>query len=293
MIRSMTGYGRSKYQNENREYTVEIKSVNHKYCDINIRIPYTLNYLEDNVKKIVVEKVNRGKIDITITFNNNSDVGKNIKINLELAEQYIKELSKLEERTGIKNDISTMTVAKLPDVLNISNDDEDELIWNELKQAVQTALTNFIEMREFEGNKIKTDLLNRIEIINEKINSIKTYSSGLIEEYVVKLNTRLKEILKTDVVDEARLAQEVVIYADKCSIEEELTRLSSHVNQLKSILNSKEYMSVGKKMDFIIQEMNREINTIGSKSGCLEITNLVIETKTELEDIREQIQNIE
>lgn len=293
MIRSMTGYGRSKYQNENREYTVEIKSVNHKYCDINIRIPYTLNYLEDNVKKIVVEKVNRGKIDITITFNNNSDVGKNIKINLELAEQYIKELSKLEERTGIKNDISIMTVAKLPDVLNISNDDEDELIWNELKQAVQTALTNFIEMREFEGNKIKTDLLNRIEIINEKINSIKTYSSGLIEEYVVKLNTRLKEILKTDVVDEARLAQEVVIYADKCSIEEELTRLSSHVNQLKSILDSKEYMSVGKKMDFIIQEMNREINTIGSKSGCLEITNLVIETKTELEDIREQIQNIE
>ena len=293
MIRSMTGYGRSKYQNENREYTVEIKSVNHKYCDINIRIPYTLNYLEDNVKKIVVEKVNRGKIDITITFNNNSDVGKNIKINLELAEQYIKELSKLEERTGIKNDISIMTVAKLPDVLNISNDDEDELIWNELKQAVQTALTNFIEMREFEGNKIKTDLLNRIEIINEKINSIKTYSSGLIEEYVVKLNTRLKEILKTDVVDEARLAQEVVIYADKCSIEEELTRLSSHVNQLKSILDSKEYMSVGKKMDFIIQEMSREINTIGSKSGCLEITNLVIETKTELEDIREQIQNIE
>ena len=293
MIRSMTGYGRSKYQNENREYTVEIKSVNHKYCDISIRIPYTLNYLEDNVKKIVAEKVNRGKIDITITFNNNSDVGKNININLELAEQYIKELSKLEERTGIKNDISTMTVAKLPDVLNISNDDEDELIWNELKQAVQTALTNFIEMREFEGNKIKTDLLNRIEIINEKINSIKTYSSGLIEEYVVKLNTRLKEILKTDVVDEARLAQEVVIYADKCSIEEELTRLSSHVNQLKSILNSKEYMSVGKKMDFIIQEMNREINTIGSKSGCLEITNLVIETKTELEDIREQIQNIE
>ena len=293
MIRSMTGYGRSKYQNENREYTVEIKSVNHKYCDINIRIPYTLNYLEDNVKKIVVEKVNRGKIDITITFNNNSDVGKNIKINLELAEQYIKELSKLEERTGIKNDISIMTVAKLPDVLNISNDDEDELIWNELKQAVQTALTNFIEMWEFEGNKIKTDLLNRIEIINEKINSIKTYSSGLIEEYVVKLNTRLKEILKTDVVDEARLAQEVVIYADKCSIEEELTRLSSHVNQLKSILDSKEYMSVGKKMDFIIQEMNREINTIGSKSGCLEITNLVIETKTELEDIREQTQNTE
>ena len=293
MIRSMTGYGRSKYQNENREYTVEIKSVNHKYCDINIRIPYTLNYLEDNVKKIVAEKVNRGKIDITITFNNNSNVGKNININLELTEQYIKELSKLEERTGIKNDISIMTVTKLPDVLNISNDDDDELIWNELKQAVQTALTNFIEMREFEGSKIKTDLLNRIEIINEKINSIKTYSSGLIEEYVVKLNTRLKEILKTDVVDEARLAQEVVIYADKCSIEEELTRLSSHVNQLKSILNSKEYMSVGKKMDFIIQEMNREINTIGSKSGCLEITNLVIETKTELEDIREQIQNIE
>jgi len=290
----MTGYGRGKYQTENREYIVEIKSVNHKYCDINVRIPYALNYLEDNIKKMVSEKVNRGKIDISITFNNNSDIGKNIKINLELANQYITELSKIElNNPSIRNDISIMTISKLPDVLNISNDDNDETIWIELKQAVESAISNFIEMREYEGNKIATDLLRRIDNINSKVNEITKYSTGLIEEYVVKLNTRLKELLKTDVIDETRLAQEAVIYADKTSIEEELTRLHSHINQLKDIINKKEYISVGKKMDFIIQQMNREINTIGSKSGRLEITNLVIEVKTEIEDIREQIQNIE
>lgn len=291
MIRSMTGYGRSKYQNEGREYIVEIKSVNYKYCDVNTRMPYCLNYLEDNLKKLVSENVNRGKIDVIVTFNNNSKLGKNIKINKELAEQYINELKKLEENSII-NDISIMSIAKLPDVLNISNDDNEEIIWNELKIALKDAISNFIEMREFEGKKIAEDLINRINKIAKKIEDISTYSSRLIEEYVVKLNTRLKEILKTE-VDETRLAQEVVIYADKCSIEEELTRLKSHINQLNNLLNSTEYACIGKKMDFIIQEMNRETNTIGSKSGCLEITNLVIEIKTELEDVREQIQNIE
>ena len=291
MIRSMTGYGRSKYYNEGREYTVEIKSVNHKYCDVNTRMPYSLNYLEEKVKKLVSEKVNRGKIDINISFNNNSKVGKNIRINTELAEQYIEELKKLQNN-DIINDISIMSISKLPDVLNISSDNDEEIIWNELSIAVEQAISNFIEMREFEGNKIATDLINRIEIIKVKVEEISSYSSRLIEEYVVKLNARLSEMLKTD-IDESRLAQEVVIYADKCSIEEELTRLDSHINQLKNLLNQKEYISVGKKMDFIIQEMNRETNTIGSKSGCLEITNLVIEVKTELEDIREQIQNIE
>lgn len=292
MIRSMTGYGRGKYQNDGREYIVEIKSVNYKYCDINTRMPYCLNYLEESVKKTVSENINRGKIDINITFNNNSKIGKNITINTELAEQYIQELKKLKNNNAILDDISIMSISKLPDVLNISNDDNEEIIWNELKVALDEAISHFVEMKEFEGNKITEDLLNRIENINERIKNISDYSSRLIEEYVVKLNTRLKEILNTE-IDETRLAQEVVIYADKCSIEEELTRLNSHINQLKDLLNKQEVICAGKKMDFIIQEMNREINTIGSKSGCLEITNLVIEVKTELEDIREQIQNIE
>lgn len=291
MIRSMTGYGRSKYQNEGREYIIEIKSVNYKYCDINTRMPYYLNYLEDNLKKKVSENVNRGKIDVIVTFNNNSKLGKNIKINRELAEQYINELKQLEEK-DIINDISIMSISKLPDVLNISNDDNEEIIWKELEIALTNTISNFIEMREFEGRKISEDILRRVDKINEKIEEVAKYSSRLIEDYVVKLNTRIGEILKAD-VDESRLAQEVVIYADKCSIEEELTRLRSHINQIKSILDKTEYICVGKKMDFIIQEMNRETNTIGSKSGCLEITNLVIEIKTELEDIREQVQNIE
>lgn len=291
MIRSMTGYGRSKYQNDGREYTIEIKSVNYKYCDINTRMPYCLNYLEEKVKKVVSENVHRGKIDVNIVFNNNSTIGKNIRINVELAEQYIKELKRLKQNE-ILDDISIMSISKLPDIFNISNDDNEEIIWNELEITLNKAIVNFIEMKEFEGNKLSEDLIERIENINKKIEDISMHSSRLVEEYVVKLNTRLKEILKTD-IDESRIAQEIVIYADKCSIEEELTRLKSHSSQLKKMLETKEFSCIGKKMDFIIQEMNREINTIGSKSGCLEITNLVIEVKTELEDVREQIQNIE
>lgn len=292
MIRSMTGYGRSKYQNEGREYITEIKSVNYKYCDINVRMPYCINYLEENVKKLTSENVNRGKIDINISFNNNSKIGKNIRINTEIVEQYINELKKIGKDNNIIDDISIMSISKLPDVLNISNEDNEEIIWNELEIALKEAIKNYIDMKEFEGSKIKEDLLKRIGKIRENVKNVSNYSSRLIEEYVVKLNTRLKEILKTD-IDESRLAEEAVIYADKCSVEEELTRLDSHINQLENLLNIKEYICSGKKMDFIIQEMNREINTIGSKSSCIEITNLVIEIKTELEDIREQIQNIE
>ena len=180
----------------------------------------------------------------------------------------------------------------MPDVLQLKiEDDESDVIWQELEKCVNQAVANFIEMREIEGERIKQDLSVRINNIEELVNSIFSNTTGLIEEYVVKLRERVKEILQTDVVDEARLAQEIVIYADKCSVEEELTRLRSHIAQFRSLLESKE--PVGKKIDFLIQEMNRETNTIASKSVKLEITNLAIEIKTAMEDIREQIQNIE
>ena len=293
MIRSMTGFGRGTFANDEREYIVEIKSVNHKYADVNIKMPYVLSFLEDKIKKHILEKVARGKIDVSITFNNNSNIGKQVTLNQKMAKVYISELKKMAEENNIIDDISIMKVSRLPDVLNVVQDDNTDLFWNELVIAIDEALTGFIQTKEKEGTKLAEDMQTRLDNVFQNISKISEYSSGLIEQYVVKLRDRIKEMLQTDIVDEARIAQEVVIYADKTSIEEEVTRLKSHIAQFKELLNTKDIVKVGKKLDFIIQEMNRETNTIGSKSNCLEITNLVIEIKTELEDIREQVQNIE
>ena len=293
MIRSMTGFGRGFYSTTEREYTVEIKSVNHRYADVNIKLPYVLSFAEEKIKKKILDKIERGKIDVSITFVNNSDLGKKITINKSLAKTYIEELRKLQEENNIIDDISTMKISRLPDVLNIQQDDNSDILWEELDKALEEAINSLVVAKEKEGNKLAEDLLNRLNIIEENILKVSEYSTGLIEQYVVKLKDRIKEMLQTDIVDEARILQEVVLYADKSSIEEEITRLKSHVAQFRELLQSESIKKTGKRLDFIIQEMNREINTIGSKSNCLEITNLVIDLKTELEDVREQVQNIE
>ena len=290
MAKSMTGYGRSKYENEGREYTVEIKSVNHKYSDINIKMPKSISYLEDSVKKKVMKNITRGKVDVWISFDNHNIKDNKVCFNKELAKIYIQELKELAEETGIKEEISVTEISKLPDVLTIENIEDEETIQEELLIAVSEATESLLSMRQIEGNRLVLDLKQRMDSISNKIQKIFAHSTGLVDEYVVKLEGRIKEILKTDIIDKERLALETVIYADKCSIEEEITRLKSHVIQFERLL---EEDHIGKKLDFLVQEMNREINTIASKSGSLEITNLVIEVKTELEDIREQIQNIE
>lgn len=291
MIKSMTGFGRTKLVKDLREYQVEMKSVNHKYSDINIKLPRSISYLEEDIRKIVLSKVKRGKIEVFITFDNYSDEGKNIIINKEIAKVYINNLKELADEENISSNIEVTEISKLPDVLTIKNIENEEKIKEEIVQAVTEATEKLVNMRKIEGEKIATDLLNRINNIDVIVKEISQLSTGLIEEYVVKLENRIKEILKTDQVDKTRLAQEVVIYSDKCSIEEELTRLNSHIAQFKDLINSEE--AIGKKLDFLIQEMNRETNTIGSKSVNLDITNKVIDIKTILEDIREQIQNIE
>lgn len=291
-MNSMTGFGRAKLEKETREYLVEIRSVNHKYSDITVKLPRNLLYLEDKIRKAVLNRVTRGKIDVYVTYSNYGIEGKNVIINKELAKMYIEELSQLAEETGISSGLRATEISKLPDVLNVQlEDNNSDIIWTELSECLENALDNFIDMRAIEGNKIKKDLEIRLEQLEKNVDEIFKYSTGLVKEYVVKLEERIKEILQTDVVDQTRLAQEVVIYSDKCSIEEELTRLRSHIMQFKLLLEKEE--PCGKKLDFLVQEMNRETNTIGSKSGKLEITNLVIELKTQIEDIREQIQNIE
>ncbi len=290
-MKSMTGFGRGNFENDARQYIVEIKSVNNRFSDINIKMPRNLSYLEETIKKKILSVITRGKIDVSITFNNNSDKGKNIKINTDIAKRYINELRKLSEEESIIDNINIMDISRLPDVLNITVDeDAEELIKEEVLKAIDLALSSFIDARSKEGEKIKDDLKNRIQLISENTDKISKLSTGLIEEYVVKLETRIKEILKTN-IDESRLAQEVVIYADKCSVQEEITRLKSHITQFLDLVEVDG--PIGKKIDFLIQEMNRETNTIGSKANNLEITNLVVDTKNELENIREQIQNIE
>ncbi|MCI8290723.1 MAG: YicC family protein [Clostridia bacterium] len=292
-MKSMTGFGRSKYENEGREYVVEIKSVNHKYSDVSIKLPRQISYLEDKVRKEILNHVSRGKIDVFISMLDYSEKGKSIKINKEFAKVYIAQLQELAEETGIKNDISVINISKFPEVLNISNEDNEEIYWEELSIALNSAIDNFISMREVEGNKIREDLLTRIDRIKEKVSKISAFSAGLVDEYIVKLNARVKELMNTDIIDENRLAQEIVIFSDKSSIQEELTRLNSHISQFTDLITENKNVPLGKKCDFIIQEMNREVNTIGSKANSMDISKGVIELKTEIEDVREQIQNIE
>lgn len=291
MIKSMTGYGKSSLSINSREYQVEIKTVNHKYIDTNIRMPRIISYLEEDVRKLIASKIKRGKVDISISFENYSSDGNDIRINTELAKMYIENLKKLAEEENISANIEVTEITRLPDVLTIKSNLDENQIKSELLQVVDDAINQLINMRQNEGNSISEGILAKMSQIEEKNEEIFNLSTGLIDEYVVKLESRIKEILKTEELDKSRLMQEVVIYADKCSVEEEITRLKSHIGQLRNLIDSEG--PSGKKMDFIIQEMNRETNTIGSKANNLEIVNRVVDIKTILEDIREQIQNIE
>lgn len=290
MIRSMTGYGRGKYSIDGREYTIEVKAVNNRYCDISVKLPRSISYLEEKIKQEVSNVVSRGKVDVFVTFYNNSTKGKKITFNNELASIYIEELKRLANENNINQEIQVTEISKFPDVLTIENEEDEELIWNELQIPLKEALNGFIAMKQAEGEKLYEDILRRIEKINGIVEIISENSTRLIKEYIVKLEERIKELIDTENIDENRLAMETVIYADKSSVEEEITRLKSHISQFKKMLN--ENVS-GKKIDFLIQEMNRETNTIGSKSASIDITNMVIDIKTEIEDIREQVQNIE
>ena len=290
-MKSMTGFGRASLESNGKNYIIEIKTVNNKYSDITVKSPKRLSFMEDKIRKQIANRITRGKVEVSVSFFDFSNKSKNVVLNKEIAKEYIKQLREIADENNLSENISVVEIAKLPDILNSIDSDNDEEISSEALQCLNMALDSLIEMRKTEGENIKQDLLVRIERVQNLVDKIAENSKGIVEEYVSKLEKRVKEILKTDVVDENRIAQEAVIYADKTSIEEELTRLNSHIVQFKELVNSDG--PVGKKLDFMIQEMNRETNTIGSKAGSGEITKAVIDLKIELEDIREQIQNIE
>jgi len=290
-MKSMTGFGRASLESNGKNYIIEIKTVNNKYSDITVKSPKRLSFMEDKIRKQIANRITRGKVEVSVSFFDFSNKSKNVVLNKEIAKEYIKQLREIADENNLSENISVVEIAKLPDILNSIDSDNDEEIASEALQCLNMALDSLIEMRKTEGENIKQDLLVRIERVQNLVDKIAENSKGIVEEYVSKLEKRVKEILKTDVVDENRIAQEAVIYADKTSIEEELTRLNSHIVQFKELVNCDG--PVGKKLDFMIQEMNRETNTIGSKAGSGEITKAVIDLKVELEDIREQIQNIE
>ncbi|WP_129596362.1 YicC/YloC family endoribonuclease [Anaerophilus nitritogenes] len=293
MIKSMTGFGRGEAKDLDRQFIVEIKSVNHRYNDTVVRMPKRLTYLEEKLKNFVKTEIKRGRIEIYITMENIGDTDTKISVNTSLAKEYIDSLKEIKEEFHVMDDISVSLVARFPDILKIESKEEDEeAVWNCLKDASMKALDMLMKMRIVEGKKLVEDIENRCEYIKKIIDVIEQRGPKVVEEYKHKLKDRIHEILEDGIeIDENRLSLEIAFMADKSSITEEIVRLKSHIHQLKNTF--KEKNPVGRKLDFLIQEMNREINTIGSKANDLEITNHVVEIKSELEKIREQVQNIE
>lgn len=292
MVKSMTGFGRSIFHGESRSFEVEIKTVNYKYLDINIRMPKNLMSLEQNIRSLISKNIKRGKMDISITQNITEKQNVNVVLDKKLADSYVKCLNTIKDSYDVKDDISVSLIAKFNDVINLEYKEEDlEKIWSELNTCISEAIKLLIEMRIKEGEKLKSDISLKCSSIKGIVENIEKRAPKVVIDYKEKLNLRLKELLNEKVVDENRIAMEVAIFADRACIDEEIVRLKSHINQMYDTLELNE--PIGRKLDFLVQEMNRETNTIGSKANDLEISNLVIELKSQIEKIREQIQNVE
>ena len=288
----MTGYGRGEYAQGDRRVVVEISGVNHRYFDSNIRMPRSIIFFEEDIRKYVKNHVSRGKLDLYISYHSEAQEDICISVNETLCGEYVKALRTLQKQFGLIDDISTTAIAKLPDVIQIQkNADDKEQIWAIIQKALQEAVISFNQMREKEGNALKEDLILKSEKIKEIIDGIGERSPLVVDQYKERLHQKMAETIAHLDIDSERLLMEVAIFADRSSIDEELTRLYSHLQQLTSILN--ETGVVGRKLDFLIQEINREANTVGSKSSDQMITQYVVELKSEIEKIREQVQNIE
>ncbi|MBS4869571.1 MAG: YicC family protein [Eubacterium sp.] len=294
LMKSMTGYGRGECTLYNRKFVVEIKAVNHRYNDINIKMPRTMLVYEDAIKKAITSKVFRGKIDVYVNFESFSEDDINITVNDNLAKGYISALDELRNKFNIEDNITLDIVAKFPDIITvnkgITNEEAEKEIFACLMNATIDAIDNFVEMRLKEGETLKKNIHEKLETIFNAVNKINNRAPEVAKDYRKRLEDKLKELDEVQ-VDESRILTEVLIFSDKACIDEEITRLYSHIEQMNSIIE--ESVAVGRKLDFLVQEMNREVNTIGSKSNDLEITNIIVDTKSEIEKIREQIQNIE
>ena len=292
MVRSMTGYGKGFAENENARVTIEMKSVNHRYLDLNIKLPKKLNFLESLIRNKISESIFRGKVDVYITLNEHSDACYKVSVNDIIAKEYYDSISAMAEKLGIDNDLKASNLVRLPDVIELEETDSDE---DELKALVLSALSDcinqFVEARIAEGARLEADLVAKMDEMLVLVEKLEKRSPIIIEEYKTRLTTKIHELLDDNHIDESRIAQEVTMYADKVCIDEEMVRLKSHVAETRSVFNLDK--EVGRKLDFLAQELNREANTILSKSTDVEIADIGITLKTLIEKVREQIQNIE
>ena len=292
MIKSMTGFGRCEFTDEKRKFTVELKSVNHRYLDVNIKMPKKLNFFESSIRALLKEYIERGKVDVYITYEDYTEDNYALKYNSALAAQYLDYLNRMAEEFGLENDIRVSNLSRYPDVLVMEEQDVDEKeLWDGLERAMRGACEQFVASRIKEGESLKVDLIDKLDHMISYVDFIEKRSPQIMEEYRKRLEDKIKEILGDRQMDDGRIATEVTIYADKVCVDEETVRLRSHINTTKDTLL--EGGSIGRKLDFIAQEMNREANTILSKANNIEISDTGINLKTSIEKVREQIQNIE
>lgn len=292
MIKSMTGFGRCEFTDEKRKFTVELKSVNHRYLDVNIKMPKKLNFFESSIRALLKEYIERGKVDVYITYEDYTEDNYALKYNSALATQYLDYLNRMAEEFGLENDIRVSNLSRYPDVLVMEEQDVDEKeLWDGLERALRGACEQFVASRIKEGENLKVDLIDKLDHMISYIDFIEKRSPLIMEEYRKRLEDKIKEILGDRQMDDGRIATEVTIYADKVCVDEETVRLRSHINTTKDTLL--EGGSIGRKLDFIAQEMNREANTILSKANNIQISDTGINLKTSIEKVREQIQNIE
>ncbi len=292
MIKSMTGFGRAQETVDGMTVTVELKSVNHRYFEFTAKVPRTYGFLEEKLKSFLNARVSRGKMECYVSIENLEESDMEVVVNPSLAKGYVDALRTLSETFGLKEDYSAISIAKFPDVLTLRKAPADEeKIWNAVQKVTELAVERFVTMRETEGEKLCADILSKADTILEHVAFVESRSPQTVREYHEKLRQRMEELLENTQVDEQRLLTEAAIFADKVAVDEETVRLCSHISQLREFLNADE--PIGRKLDFLVQEMNRESNTIGSKAQDVEIAKRVIAIKAEVEKIREQVQNIE
>ena len=292
MIKSMTGFGRGEAGDSNRRITVEMKSVNHRYLDVNIKMPKKLNFFEAAIRTELKNYISRGKVDIFITYEDFSESNVSVKYNSDVAADYFRYLKQMSEEFGLDNDIRVSTLSRYPEVFELEESDVDEeALWALLSKAIKSASEQFVETRVKEGENLCTDLISKLNGMLEDVEFIEKRSPVMVSEYKEKLRAKVRELIDDSQIDEARLMMEVTLFADKVCVDEELVRLHSHIETMKQ--NLLEGGSIGRKLDFLAQEMNREANTTLSKCNDLEISGHAINLKTEIEKVREQIQNIE
>ena len=292
MIKSMTGFGRCENHQGNRKFTVEMKAVNHRYFDVNIKMPKKFSFFESAIRNVLKTYVQRGKVDVFITYEDFAEENVALKYNESIAAEYLKYFRQMAETFGLENDIRVSALGRCPEVFTMEEQDADEKeIWEVLETALRGACVQFVDAREKEGESLKTDILDKLDRMDENVSLIEERYPQIVAEYRRKLEDKVKELLADTQIDEGRLASEVVLFSDKICTDEETVRLRSHISTMKEALI--QGGSIGRKLDFIAQEMNREANTILSKANDLATSNIAIDLKTEIEKVREQIQNIE